>query len=65
MARRYADEVAAVETERLRLSVLRRSAHNKVTDYIVRNRDWHTEFAQTHDESYYSNAAQKEYMDYL
>ena len=64
VAKRYSDEVAAVETERLRLSVLRRSAHNKVTDYVVRNREWHTEFAQTHDDSYYTDAAQKEYLDY-
>ncbi|SCW40246.1 ribosomal-protein-alanine N-acetyltransferase [Ruminococcaceae bacterium YRB3002] len=61
---RYGDEVTGIITDRLRMSVLKRSAWRKVTDYVVRNKDFHKQFAQTHEDTYYTAQAQKEYLDY-
>ncbi len=60
---RYGDEIFAIETDRLRLSVYRRSAYKKVTDYLVRNRDFHKQFSQPQPDTYFTYAAQKEYLD--
>ena len=57
------DELFVIETDRLRLAVLKRSAYRKVYDYVARNREFHQKFAQTHSESYFTLAAQKEYLD--
>jgi len=58
----YKDEIYAITTDRLRLSVLRKSAAGKVTDYIVRNADFHKEFSQTRNHTYFTRAEQREYL---
>jgi len=55
-------ELFAMETDRLRLSVLKRSCSRMVTDYIVRNRQFHKKWSQTHDESYFTEKTQKDYL---
>ena len=57
-------ELFAMETDRLRLSVLKRSAYKPVTDYLVRNRLFHKQWAQTHDDSYFTERVQKDYLRY-
>ncbi len=56
------DEIFSIETDRLRLSVLKKSAAPKVCDYYVRNKDFHKKWAQTQPDSYFSVKAQKEYL---
>lgn len=58
------NELFAAETERLRLSVLKRSAAGIVTDYLVRNKEFHQEWSQTHTDSYFDLKTQKKYMSY-
>ena len=58
----YRDEYYAITTDRLRLSVLRKQAYRKVTDYIFRNAGFHEEFSQTRSPEYYSAQVQKEYI---
>ena len=60
---KYGDEVFAIETERLRLSVYKRSAYKKVTEYVINNREFHRKFSQPRDESYFTSRTQKEYLD--
>lgn len=57
-------ELFAMETDRLRLSVLKRCASRPVTDYLVRNRAFHKQWAQTHDDSYFTERVQKDYLRY-
>lgn len=56
------DEIFAIETDRLRLSVLRKSAAVKVCDYYVRNRAFHKKWAQTQPDSYFTVRTQKDYL---
>lgn len=58
------NEVLALETDRLRLAVLRRSEAPKVTDYLIRNRNFHKRFSQTHTEDYFTVSSQKKYLVY-
>ncbi len=58
------DEVFAIETERLRLSVLRKSAVKEVTDYLVRNRQFQAKWSQTHADSYFTSEVQRRYLRY-
>ena len=60
---KYSDEIFAIETERLRLSVYRAGALKKVSDYVIRNRDFHKRFSQPHDDSYFTLKEQRRYMD--
>lgn len=53
-----------METDRLRLSVLKRNAYKQVTDYLVRNRDFHKRWSQTHNDSYFTERVQKDYLRY-
>ena len=57
-------EVLALETERLRLCVLRKSEAPRVTDYFKKNRDFHKKFAQTHTDDYFTVSMQKKYLAY-
>lgn len=56
------DEWFAFETDRLRLAVLKKNAVDKVTDYYVRNRDFHKIWSQTHDDDYFTKKTQKAYL---
>lgn len=60
----YKDEIFAMETDRLRLSVLKKSAAKKITDYLVRNRSFHSKWSQTHSDSYFKVETQKRYLKY-
>ena len=62
--RRRGNELFAMETDRLRLSVLKRSAYRQVTDYLVRNRMFHKQWSQTHEDSYFTERVQKDYLRY-
>lgn len=57
-------EVLALETERLRLSVLRKSEAPRVTAYFVKNRDFHKKYAQTHTDGYFTVSMQRKYLAY-
>ena len=57
-------EVLALETERLRLSVLRKSEASRVTAYFVKNRDFHKKYAQTHTDDYFTVSMQRKYLAY-
>ncbi|MBO7450833.1 MAG: hypothetical protein J6U54_10725, partial [Clostridiales bacterium] len=56
------DEVFALETERLRLAVLKKGAAQKVCDYYVKNRAFHKKWAQTQPDSYFTPRVQKDYI---
>ncbi|MBR1797424.1 MAG: GNAT family N-acetyltransferase [Clostridiales bacterium] len=58
------NELFAMETERLRLAVLKRSCARMVTEYLVRNREFHKKWSQTHEEGYFTERTQKEYLKY-
>ena len=57
-------EVLALETERLRLSVLRKSEASRVNAYFVKNRDFHKKYSQTHTEDYFTVSMQRKYLAY-
>ena len=57
-------EVLALETERLRLCVLRKSEAPRVTGYFKKNREFHKKFAQTHTDDYFTVSMQKKYLAY-
>lgn len=57
-------EVFAMETERLRLSVLKKSRSYEVASYLERNREFHKKWSQTHDDKYFTEAVQKQYLSY-
>lgn len=61
---RSRSEVLALETERLRLSVLRKSEAPRATEYFKKNRDFHKQFAQTHTDDYFTVSMQKKYLAY-
>ena len=58
------NELFAMETDRLRLSVLKKSAAGAAADYYARNREFHRRWAQTHDDRYFTAAEQREYLRY-
>ena len=55
-------EVFAMETDRLRLSVYKKSRAKQVTDYLIRNREFHQKWAQTHGETYFRTSTQRDYL---
>ena len=57
-------EVLALETERLRLCVLRKSEAPRVAAYFKKNREFHKKFAQTHTDDYFTVSMQKKYLAY-
>lgn len=57
-------EVLSLETERLRLSVLRKSEASRVNSYFVKNRDFHKKYSQTHTEDYFTVSMQRKYLAY-
>lgn len=57
-------EMLALETDNLRLSVLRKSEAPRITDYLVNNREFHRKFSQTHTDDYYTVTTQKKYLAY-
>lgn len=61
---RRRNEMLALETERLRLSVLRKSEAQRVTGYFVANRDFHRQYSQTHTDEYFTVPVQKKYLTY-
>lgn len=54
----------SLTTDRLRLSVLKKSEYHRVGDYLRRNRDFHKEFSQTHDDQYFTDNMQKGYLEF-
>ena len=63
-SKRGRNEVLAIETDRLRLSVLRKTEAPRVTEYFVRNRDFHRQFSQTHPASYFTISEQRKFLAY-
>lgn len=55
-------EMLALETENLRLSVLRKSEAQRTAAYFLNNREFHKPFAQTHTDEYFTAATQKKYL---
>lgn len=60
----FRDEVFALETQRLRLSVLKPSTCGKVATYFSKNRSFHEKWSQTHEDNYYTQSVQKDYLRY-
>ena len=57
-------EMLALDTERLRLAVLRKSEAPRACEYFIRNRDFHRQFSQTHADDYFTVPVQKKYLAY-
>ena len=57
-------EMLALETEHLKLSVLRKSEAARACAYFVKNRDFHKQYSQTHTDEYYTVPMQKKYLAY-
>lgn len=55
-------DVFQIQTERLELRILRPSEASVVTDYLIRNRVFHTPYHQQHDDIYFSAQEQKDYL---
>ena len=62
--KRGRNEMLAIETDRLRLSVLRKSEAPRVAAYFVKNHDFHKRFSQTHPDSYFTVSEQRKYLAY-
>jgi len=58
------NELFAMETDRLRLSVLKKSCARDVADYLCRNREFHRKWSQTHNDSYFTERTQRDYIKY-
>ena len=43
----------ALETDNLRLAVLRKSEAQRISEYLVKNREFHRKFSQTHTDDYF------------
>ena len=54
--------VLSLQTKRLVLSVFKPSAAQMVTDYLVRNRDFHKQYQQKHSNKYFTVSEQKMYL---
>ena len=57
-------EMLALDTDNLRLAVLRKSEAARVTEYLQNNRDFHKQFSQTHTDDYLTVSTQKKYLAY-
>jgi len=57
-------EILALETEHLRLSVLRKSEAERACEYFIKNRDFHKQYSQTHTDDYFTVSVQKKYLAY-
>ena len=57
-------EMLALDTDNLRLAVLRKSEAARVTEYLLDNRDFHKQFSQTHTDDYFTVSTQKKYLAY-
>ena len=57
-------EMLALDTDNLRLAVLRKSEAARVTEYLLDNRDFHKQFSQTHTDDYFTVTTQKKYLAY-
>ena len=63
-AKRSRCEMLAIETGRLRLSVLRKSEAHRAAAYFVKNREFHRKFSQTHPDSYFTVSEQRSFLAY-
>jgi ribosomal-protein-alanine N-acetyltransferase len=54
----------ALDTDNLRLAVLRKSEAARVAEYLQNNRDFHKQFSQTHTDDYFTVSTQKKYLAY-
>ena len=52
----------ALDTEHLRLSVLRKSEGARACEYFLNNREFHRQFSQTHSDDYFTVSMQKKYL---
>ena len=52
----------ALDTEHLRLSVLRKSEGARACEYFLNNRAFHRQFSQTHTDDYFTVSMQKKYL---
>ena len=57
-------EMLALDTDNLRLAVLRKSEAARVTEYLLDNGDFHKQFSQTHTDDYFTVSTQKKYLAY-
>lgn len=57
-------EMLALDTDKLRLAVLRKSEASRVVDYLVKNMEFHRKFSQTHTDEYFTVSTQKKYLVY-
>lgn len=57
-------EMLALDTDNLRLAVLRKSEAARVAEYLQNNRDFHKQFSQTHTDDYFTISTQKKYLAY-
>lgn len=57
-------EMFALETENLRLSVLRKSEAPRISEYLLNNMEFHRKFSQTHTDDYFTVSTQKKYLAY-
>ena len=57
-------EMLALDTDNLRLAVLRKSEAARVTEYLLNNRNFHKQFSQTHTDDYFTVSTQKKYLAY-
>ena len=62
--KRGRNEMFAIETERLRLAVLRKSDAPRVAEYFIKNREFHRQFSQTHPDSYFTVSEQRKFLAY-
>ena len=57
-------ELLALETENLRLAVLKKSEAPRAARYLIKNREFHRQFSQTHTDDYFTLSTQKKYLIY-
>lgn len=57
-------EMLALETENLRLSVLRKSEAARISEYFINNREFHRKFSQTRTDEYFTVSTQRKYLAY-
>ncbi len=57
-------EMLALDTDNLRLAVLRKSEAARIAEYLQNNRDFHKQFSQTHTDDYFTVSTQKKYLAY-
>ena len=57
-------EMLAIETENLRLSVLRKSEAARISEYFIKNREFHRKFSQTRTDEYFTVSTQRKYLAY-